>query len=87
MLPRDIYNDKPFIYRRTEDGYLLYSAGANGQDDGGSNKLWSILEGRSLVDLPENEQKIQSRKIPAGADDISIRMPRPAFEWPKPVSR
>ncbi len=29
----DPYTGKPLIYRRTADGYLLYSVGPNGQDD------------------------------------------------------
>ncbi|MGI8978261.1 MAG: hypothetical protein ACR2FY_03450 [Pirellulaceae bacterium] len=31
----DPYTDSAPIYRRTKDGYLLYSIGANGRDDGG----------------------------------------------------
>jgi len=34
-LPRDIYGDGPFQYRRSADGFLLYSVGSNGRDDGG----------------------------------------------------
>jgi hypothetical protein len=37
-LPIDIYNEKPFVYRRANDGYLLYTVGENGNDDGGSNE-------------------------------------------------
>ena len=35
-LPVDPFGDGPFHYRRTDDGFLLYSVGVNGQDDGGS---------------------------------------------------
>ena len=34
-LPADLYTDKPFLYHRTNVGYLLYSTGANQKDDGG----------------------------------------------------
>jgi hypothetical protein len=34
-VPLDLFSDKAIIYRVTENGYLLYSAGANGKDEGG----------------------------------------------------
>jgi hypothetical protein len=34
-LPVDAYRGAPLVYRRTEDGYLLYSTGMNGVDDNG----------------------------------------------------
>jgi hypothetical protein len=34
-LPMDPYSDKPVIYRRTGDNFILYSLGPNFQDDGG----------------------------------------------------
>jgi hypothetical protein len=34
-LPIDYVDRKPLRYRRTDDGYLLYSIGLNGKDDGG----------------------------------------------------
>ncbi|MCI0492137.1 MAG: hypothetical protein L0Z07_04280, partial [Planctomycetes bacterium] len=82
-LPVDLYNAKPFVYKRTDDGYLLYSAGENGTDDGGSHEQWEILEGRSLNDLDDAEAEKLRPKIPAGTDDISIRVPRPPFALPK----
>jgi len=33
--PNDLFTDKPLIYQRQGDGYLLYSVGINGADDGG----------------------------------------------------
>jgi hypothetical protein len=35
-LPIDLYSSTPFIYKPQGDGFLLYSVGANGRDDGGS---------------------------------------------------
>lgn len=34
-VPDDIFTGKPLIYKPTEKGYLFYSVGANGKDDGG----------------------------------------------------
>jgi hypothetical protein len=34
-VPRDIFSDKPLKYRLTEDGYLFYSVGLDGRDNGG----------------------------------------------------
>jgi hypothetical protein len=82
-LPVDLYNAKPFVYKRTDDGYLLYSAGENGTDDGGSHEQWEILEGRSLNDLDDAEAEKLRPKIPSDADDISIRVPRPPLTLPK----
>jgi len=39
-IPRDIINNQPLLYRRTDDGrFLLYSVGWNGTDDGGTIAL------------------------------------------------
>jgi hypothetical protein len=34
-VPSDLFSDKALIYRPSENGYLLYSVGVNGRDDGG----------------------------------------------------
>ena len=34
-VPKDIFNDSELHYRQEEGGYLLYSVGPNGRDDGG----------------------------------------------------
>ena len=34
-VPEDVFSGKPLIYKKTETGYLLYSVGVNGTDDGG----------------------------------------------------
>jgi hypothetical protein len=36
-LPRDPFVDGPLRYRRAETGYVVYSVGPNGEDDGGKN--------------------------------------------------
>jgi hypothetical protein len=35
QVPQDFFSDKPLIYRRTKDGYLLYSVGVDGIDEDG----------------------------------------------------
>jgi hypothetical protein len=34
-IPVDLFSGKPLIYRPSENGYLFYSVGVNGRDDGG----------------------------------------------------
>ncbi|KKK93223.1 hypothetical protein LCGC14_2695040, partial [marine sediment metagenome] len=34
-IPGDRFSGKPLVYRRTGTGYVLYSVGSNGEDDGG----------------------------------------------------
>lgn len=42
-LPVDLFDEKPFVYERIRDGYLLYSLGPNGRDDFGCNSERNIL--------------------------------------------
>jgi hypothetical protein len=81
-LPRDLYSNKPFIYKRTPDGYLLYSPGDNGNDDGGSNETQQVFEGQSTSDLELDAGEKLREKIPHRADDWSIRLPRLQFKMP-----
>jgi hypothetical protein len=34
-IPSDLFSGKPLVYRPKENGYLLYSVGVNGKDEGG----------------------------------------------------
>ncbi len=36
VVPSDIFTGQPLVYKPTEAGYLLYSVGQNGKDDGGT---------------------------------------------------
>ncbi len=54
-VPRDIFSGKPLIYRPREDGYLLCSVGANGEDDGG----------RSFDDKPPGDDLVIRMPVPA----------------------
>lgn len=82
-MPIDLYSASPFAYRKTDDGYLLYSFGENGVDDGGSNRAWMSLEGQDYELFSAKEQENLEEQIPSGADDLSIRLPRPHFELPQ----
>jgi hypothetical protein len=80
----DPFVDSAFIYRRINDGYLLFSVGPNGLADGGSNEMLESLAGQYIVDFPSPKQEAARQKIPAGADDISFRLPTPPFKLPEP---
>ena len=84
LYPSISFNGKPLVYKRLEDGYLLYSTGMNGQDDGGSNERMHMFEGRSLDEIDASESEALLEKIPSGADDHSIRLPVSPFKLPKP---
>jgi hypothetical protein len=77
-LPTDAYHGKPFLYRRTADGYLIYSSGENGDDDGGSNESTGLFEGRKIDDF-QNAGPSKPSRIPTAADDIAIRLPQLPF--------
>ena len=38
-LPVDPFSGRPFVYHKEGDGYVLYSVGPNGRDDGGKRDL------------------------------------------------
>ena len=44
-LPVDLFHAAPLVYQKTKAGYLLYSRGGNGKDDGGSNKIQENYRG------------------------------------------
>ena len=45
-IPTDVPAGGPLRYRRTEDGYLLYSLGSNGTDEGGRSAPVKAPEAR-----------------------------------------
>jgi hypothetical protein len=80
-LPVDLFNLQPIIYKRNDKGgYLLYSVGPNGNDDRGSNDIYSIFEGQKLYDRTDDEAVALREQIPKSADDLSILMPVPSFQ-------
>ena len=59
-LSKDPFSEQDFHYNRRGKGYILYSVGRNGRDDGGENAAW---------DDPRWEHETDRSKIPA---DIAI---------------
>jgi hypothetical protein len=53
-VPGDLFSGKALIYRPTEKGYLLYSVGANGKDEGG----------RSYDDNPPGDDLLVRMPLP-----------------------
>jgi hypothetical protein len=53
-IPDDIFSGKPLIYKPNGNGYLLYSVGANGVDDGG----------RSFGDDPPGDDLVIRMPVP-----------------------
>ena len=43
-MPIDPYSGKPFVYKRTPEGFTLYSFGADFDDDGGQYSKWGAGE-------------------------------------------
>ena len=57
-VPRDPYSGKPLVYRRNAKGYVLYSVGPDGHDNGGQPGLYDIKPGTDmLLDKPPEEQE------------------------------
>ena len=61
-LPKDVYTGADFRYRREGKGYVLYSLGPNGKDEGGRGYQ---------MDPPPGEDE----EVDAAADDIGFRTP------------
>jgi hypothetical protein len=96
-VPRDLYHNKPYRYRRTQGGYLLYSEGPNGVNDRGDCHDRQHLRGYGIdheldqadlrqilvEELGELEQGTTlAELISQSADDIGIRMPLPQQQLP-----
>ena len=64
-LPEDPFGTGPIRYKREPKGYVLYSVGPNGKDDGGRNYR------EKCQDSPDDKEP----QIPAHADDFSVRLP------------
>ncbi|HEX4414869.1 MAG TPA: hypothetical protein VH107_14640 [Lacipirellulaceae bacterium] len=79
-LPVDLFTASPFKYKRIDDGYLLYSLGPNGIDNGGNSENEGLYEGVSISEMANGESV--RTKIPAGSDDFAIRVPLPPIEVP-----
>jgi hypothetical protein len=63
----DVYGDEEYHYKLKDEGYLLYSIGPNGQDDGGKN----FNQDTDFTKYDEWEFSEEEKS----ADDIAIRVP------------
>lgn len=84
----DLYGN-PFKYERSEDGYLLYSTGLNGIDEGGSHQVYGRYAGYSVYDGDAAAREalgIPPRDESAEADDqsglpLKDQIPEDADDW------
>lgn len=84
-LPTDAYSNGPFLYQRGGVNCLLYSAGENGADDGGSHDPADIFAGQALNWNNDPATEALRKKIPPGADDeVILRLPTPPFQITAP---
>lgn len=90
-LKADTFQGKPLGYRRTEEGFLLYSFGPNGVDDGADCHANAPIVSRGVskkagieIDAPNAPTGIGT--IKESADDYSLRLPRPVEPWPWEVN-
>jgi hypothetical protein len=71
-LPMDPFSDKPLVYKRTADGFMLYSLGADFDDDGGLHSRWGQDKtGGDHVFWPvetsqQKEERLQRERKPPG---------------------
>ncbi len=90
VLPVDLFHHKPYHYRRTDEGYVLYSSGPNAIDEQGSNESTGVLQG-SVLTLETDAARAGSDDAAAGADtdaamdaffELKSRIPKGADDIP-----
>lgn len=91
-IPVDAYGNESLGYRKTDDGFLLYSYGLNGTDDGGSNNDMDVLAGYAAGAYSDQVRQLLGDEVPgkgplkgyvpAHSDDIVIRLPLIAVPLP-----
>jgi len=65
QLPIDVYSDKPLVYRKTDDRFILYSVGLDFEDDGGKPgadskgrpRLWDYDADAVFWPVPKSQAK------------------------------
>jgi hypothetical protein len=67
QLPADPFTEKPFLYEKREEGYVLWSVGRNLQDDQAS--------GREFFLTAQGEPVVDEQALDSGQDDIVLRVP------------
>lgn len=68
-IPTDPFTGGPFVYERRGAGYLLYSFGPNGRDDGGTDLLTPIVTGEWVEESPHLGD--------VKTTDVVVRLPLP----------
>lgn len=71
-VPNDLFSDKPLIYRPDDKGYLLYSVGVDGKDDGGNGPDDDPSGDDLRVRMPLPELK--PRKVSMSASQRKLRV-------------
>jgi hypothetical protein len=64
-IPLDSFSDKPLVYKKTDDNFILYSVGLNFKDDGGEVardekgkvKMWADEDDTVFWPVPKSEVK------------------------------
>ncbi len=75
-LPIDPFSNKPFVYKRTIQGFTLYSFGADYDDDGGLHSKWGTGdEGGDQVFWPLEQSQMAQR--PSGRERSFARTEGP----------
>ncbi|MEZ6072103.1 MAG: hypothetical protein R3C10_18060 [Pirellulales bacterium] len=74
-VPVDAFADGPFHYERRGEGYLLYSIGQDGRDDGATNE-WTRIRDGEWISGDEVEE------YGPDGDDLVVRVPMPAVVIP-----
>jgi hypothetical protein len=76
-IPLDPFTNKSFLYKRRDEGFVIWSLGRNGVDDGGSDQSGEFVNGEyAPIDWTGERPK------PEGPDDVVVRLPVPALELP-----
>jgi hypothetical protein len=60
-IPNDMFTSQDLIYRKTDKGYLLYSVGPNGKDDGGRTRDDDPACDDIVVRMPLPEVKVEGK--------------------------
>jgi hypothetical protein len=76
-VPIDSFSEKPLIYERRGDGYLLASVGRNGIYDGGDDNDGRIVKG---------EWKEEDQFVDTDKSDLVVRMPVPKRPFVPPAA-
>jgi len=81
-VPTDPFDGQPLRYRLQDDGFVIYSVGVNGVDDGGQSVL--LRSDGSFVEDPAAESDTDAlRPLPAGSYIPQNNYPGDWILWPR----